>query len=242
MISITEQNKNFKVHYFALKVYLLQDIPKDYALESISYFIDSTLLKDNFFNTFHNSHQMKFYNFSSFEPFENDYVFKAGKLYSISIRVVDERLATYLKNHLADHSTNNMKGLVLEERIIYQRYIEKLNTLTPVMMRFEGKGYWRFNDISLQEIEKQIKINIKNKYAALTGIHLPETTPFYDSISFHREKPYTIFYKGRKMFGDKFELYIASDEESQRLAYLALGCGLGLMNARGYGYSMATFL
>lgn len=49
-------------------------------------------------------------------------------------------------------------------------------------------------------------------------------------------KPIGTQYKGKTLLGDKISLDILEDDISQYIVYMALGTGMGEMNARGFGF------
>lgn len=55
-------------------------------------------------------------------------------------------------------------------------------------------------------------------------------------------KPIAVPYKGRKLLGDKICFQAAENEQAQALLYMALGTGLGEMNARGCGFANYRYL
>ena len=52
----------------------------------------------------------------------------------------------------------------------------------------------------------------------------------------------SVNYKNIKLLGDKLQLNIADDKLSQKIAYMALGTGLGENNSRGLGFVNFRYL
>lgn len=223
-----------KVYEIKLKVYTLKDIHiYDIQLE-IASFIDKTLSKDSEWLKFHKSNEYKNYCFDSMYPLAIDKVYKAGNIYTITIRTVNDRLASYLNTTLANEYNDVFKGLTTEIRIIPKKFIEKIYSLTPVIIR-EGSGYWREN-LSIDEFERKIKENLIKKYNKINGTKINEDFELYNSIQIKNNKPCVIKYKNIKLLGDKISMNISDDPMAQELSYLALGVGVGEVNARGLGF------
>ncbi len=96
--------------------------------------------------------------------------------------------------------------------------------------------------MSLSEFEERIKINLIKKYNKFTGEKIEENFDFYTSIEFKNKKPISVNYKNIKLLGDKLQLNIADDKLSQKIAYMALGTGLGENNSRGLGFVNFRYL
>ena len=61
-------------------------------------------------------------------------------------------------------------------------------------------------------------------------------------ISFNNKKPIGCDYKNVSLLGDKVDLVFANNEISQDLAKIAIGTGIGEINARGYGFVNYRYL
>ena len=109
-----------------------------------------------------------------------------------------------------------------------KRMISKLYSVTPVILKNDF-GYWKA-EISLPEYEERLIVNIED------DVHL------YDSILFKNKMPVKIPYKNIHLLGDKIDLEIANNEMAQKLAYFALGVGLGENNSRSCGFVNYKYL
>ncbi|RXI38103.1 CRISPR-associated endoribonuclease Cas6 [Clostridium tetani] len=223
-----------KIYELTLKVFLLKDIKSDESLEKISNLIDKSLSKDGKLLDFHERNTYKNYTFNSLYPIEKDKIYCEGKIYSVQIRTIDESLVQYFKKNLTNEYTEYIKALTLECRVIPQRYIEKIYSITPVIIKTE-KGYWKGN-LSLGEFEERIKNNLIKKYNAFFNTKIDERFTLFRAINLINNKPISCSYKNINVLGDKVNLVIDENEMAQKLAYFSLGTSIGEMNARGYGF------
>lgn len=223
-----------EVYEINLKIFLLQNISQDEALEKIGDLIDKSLGKSEEYLNFHNENQFKLYTFNSLFNAEREKVFKEGGIYLIRVRTVDEMLADYFVKNLANEYTDYIKGLTTEKRILKQRPIEKLYNITPTIIKTD-KGYWK-GHLSLEDYERRLKENLVKKYNQFFDTKIDEDFEFFRSIEFNNRKPISSSYKNINLLGDKLELYIAENKSAQDLAYFALGAGIGELGARGFGF------
>ena len=223
-----------RVLELALKVYLKKDIPMEESQIEISKIIDQCLSKDEEFLNFHSNNQYKNYTFSSFYPIEKNKVYLAGKLYIVTIRTVEEKIATYFQKFLDNESSEIIKAITIETKIIPKKYIERIYSITPVVAKFEN-GYWKTNQ-SVETFEKRLKENLIKKYNEFTKQKINEEFDLFTFMKFDNKKPVATTYKNIRMLGDKITLNVAENNFAQDLTYFALGAGLLEMNSRGYGY------
>lgn len=223
-----------KVFEINMKVYLLDNIKQEDALSEICSFIDETLSRNDDFLELHNKNCYKMYTFNSLYPLEKDRVYKNEGIYAFQIRTIDSKLANYLLNELHKSYTKSIKGLKAEVKIISAHHIHKVYSITPVVIKNDF-GYWK-NNITLDEYENRLKVNLIKKYNQLTGENINENFPLFNSLEFNNRKPVGVKYKNINMLGDKLTLHISDDEVSQKIAYMSLGVGLCELNSRGLGY------
>ncbi|PIH04138.1 CRISPR-associated endoribonuclease Cas6 [Clostridium combesii] len=223
-----------KVYELTLKIFLLKDLTVDKSYEKLTELIDKSLCKDDELLVLHNENKYKYYTFSLPYKLEKDKVYKAGNIYSVKIRTIDEKILKNFKTQLVNVYTSFIKALTIDVKVIPPKYISTIYSLTPVVIKTD-KGYWKGN-LSLNEYEKRIKENLIKKYNQFFDEKINEDFPLYDFIRFDNRKPIGIRYKNITLLGDKITLNIANDEVSQKIAYLALGAGLGEMGSRGMGF------
>lgn len=223
-----------KVFEISMLVFLLKDINSADSFSIISNFIDSGMAEIPELLELHKENRYKNYCFNSLYPLEQDKIYKQGNTYSIQIRTVDKSLADFFYAKLVNHFNDSIKGLTSTIRIIPQKYLEKIYSITPVVLKSED-GYWK-GKLNLTDFEKRLVENIIKKYNSIMNTKIDENFQLYTSIEFKNKKPIAFNYKGKKILGDKIALNISDDKIAQELAYMALGTGILEMNARGAGY------
>ena len=143
-------------------------------------------------------------------------------------------MANYLNQHISNQYNHTIKCLTCEIRIIPQKPIEKIYSITPVILKSEN-GYWRHN-LKLKDFEKRLTQNLIKKYNEFNNTKINEDFELYTSIEFKNKKPCKIKYKNVALLGDKISLQISDDKLAQELAYMAIGTGLLEFNSRGGGF------
>lgn len=161
-------------------------------------------------------------------------MYKKDKIYTITIRTVDAKLAKYFYEVLKDHHNPFIKGLTIEGRILPQKRIHEIYSLTPVIQKSD-EGYWR-NQMSLDAFEKHLFENAVKKYKQYTGENLNEDFQLYTDFHFLNRSPIPNEYKEICLLGDKVSLKISDEEQAQKMAYFLLGTGICELNSRGFGY------
>lgn len=221
------------VYEIKLKVYLLKDIKYENCLEAVSSYLDSGLCKNEKFLDKHNEKEYKLYNFNYLYPIETDKLYKKDKFYILTIRTIDREIADYIDSVICNHFDENIKGITSEVKIIKRKIIDKIYSITPVLIK-NNDGYWKKNN-DLEFFEKRIKENVLKKYKYITNKEL-EVCDFYNEIKFKNHKPIATNFKNIKLLGDKIELSIEDNPISQEIAYMILGVGLAENNSRGAGF------
>ncbi|HDK7168545.1 TPA: CRISPR-associated endoribonuclease Cas6 [Clostridium botulinum] len=223
-----------RVYELTLKVFLMKDIKSDESSEKIANIIDKALSRDDKLLDFHKENIYKYYTFNSLYPIEKEKIYHKGRIYSLKIRTIDESLVKYFKKNLVNEYTEYIKALTLECKVIPSRYIEKIYSITPVIIKTET-GYWK-GKLSLEQFEQRLKDNMIKKYNKYFDTKIDENFSLFRVIIFENHKPIASNYKNISILGDKLTLVIDENENAQKLAYLALGTGIGEMNARGFGF------
>lgn len=223
-----------RIHELTLKVFLTKNIKSYESLEKIANLIDKSLSKDKKLLNFHQENIYKYYTFNSFYPIEKSRVYYEGKIYSVKIRTIDEKLVQYFKKNLVNEYTDYIKALTLESKVIPKKHIEKLYSITPAIIKTEN-GYWKGN-LSIEEYTNRLKDNLVKKYNNYFNTKMDEDFILFKGINFENHKPISCKCKNINILGDKLTLIIDENENAQSLAYLSLGTSIGEMNARGYGF------
>ncbi|MCI5585815.1 MAG: CRISPR-associated endoribonuclease Cas6 [Lachnospiraceae bacterium] len=223
-----------QVYQIRIKLYMLTDVALNRIQTNLTAFIDKGFLENEELLQMHEENKFKNYCYDLPYPIEKDKIYKKGKIYTVTIRTIDPRLAKYFQEVCVNSYTDEVKGLTSEIRIIPKKVIDSIYTLTPVILK-DDKGYWR-KHMQLAEFENQLKVNLIKKWNRFTGEKLSEDFSLYTLLEFLNETPVPMEYKSIKLLGDKIRLQIADNETAQKLAYMALGTGLLSMNSRGAGY------
>lgn len=225
---------DIKVYELNLSIYLLKSIGFSNLNGEINKLIDKSFIHDEKMKKFHESNNYKFYCFNSLYPLEKDKVYKEGHIYNLIIRTIDINLSNYFKRYLANEYTDSMKGLVIKCREIPQKFIDKVYSITPVILKFED-GYWKTNNSAIV-FEKRLKENLIKKYNSFFNEKIDENVEIFKYIKLENQKPIPVKYKDILLLGDKVTIEFAENEVAQKLAYIAIGCSVGEMGSRGMSY------
>lgn len=223
-----------KIFILNIKIYLMKNVLKNESLQEIGKIIDKALSNDTKYLELHEANCFKNYCYNDLYPIEKDKMYKEDNIYSFQLRTVEKDLAIYLSEELNKCYTNLLKVLKVDLKIINQKHLSKIYSLTPVVLKTEN-GYWRGN-LSSEEYEERLRINLIKKYNCFTGEKINEDFPLFTAIEFNNKKPIATNYKNIKILGDKINLTIADDEISQKIAYFAIGVGALELNSRGFGF------
>ena len=222
------------IYEISMLVFLKEDIHVDDSITRICEFIDKFLSSDQETLKFHRENRFKNYSFCSFYPLEKDMVYKRNRNYTLRIRTTDSSLASLFNEKMVNTYTDSVKGLTSEIKILRKRFIDRIYTITPAIIKNE-EGYWK-GILTVEDYERRIKENLIKKYRNITGEEIPNDHELFTSIEFNNRKPVKFKYKGRKLLGDKITITMNQDELSQRVAHMSMGTGIGEINARGGGY------
>lgn len=217
------------------KCFMLKSIKLQSTLAEISSFVDAALATEPDMLQFHKAYGYKNYVVSGYKELEEDKCYKEGKLYTFSVRCVDKELCDFLTQKLKDTNTASMKGLVASSKVISKCFIDRIYSITPVIVKIPKVGYWKGN-ISLEQYEKLLFENAVKKYNQLTGEKINEDFQLYSQIRFLNKKPIGSNFKGIQLLGDKIELCIAENETAQAISHVLLGVGVLQNNSRGFGF------
>lgn len=231
-----------KVLELSVKVYASKTIKIEEAPNKIADLINQTLAKDSAYLELHNKNKYKNYVYNSLYPIPKNKVYEGDGVYTIKLRTIDSKLASYFLKELENSYTNTLKVLKIDIKVIPQYHLEKIYSLTPVIIKDSNYGYWK-NNLNMDEYVDRLKINLVKKYNAFTDEKISEDFQLFKSVEFLNSKPIGVEYKGITLLGDKLELYIADDEVSQKLAYMSLATGIGEMNSSvGAGFVNYRFI
>jgi CRISPR-associated endoribonuclease Cas6 len=241
------------VHYFSLtcKTYLKQDIAFEKIFNTLSKYINWCLVRGGL-QELHEKKSYKHYAFGAFRPSKDDIACKkytGGKTYAFEIRSLDEQFINTLATALWKN-IDNPHVLVIQttKKAMKQHFISELYTLTPtVVLGTENKEskpvYWTIEkNGDILQLQKQLHNNLLKKYESFYGEKLEPSQNFIQLLEIKNKKPQNIRIEkeGKKItfFGNKFRIVPNEDETSQKLAFVAMGCGLGEKNSYGSGFCL----
>lgn len=223
-----------KIYSYAIKVYVLDSIHYILLMQKLCDLIDSCFIHNPDRLAWHETNQFKNYSFSGLTPVSLSKKYNEGSIYNFTLRTSDEALGLFLKKDLVNAYTPFLKVLTIETRILPPVHLSKIYTVTPVLLKTES-GYWR-DTLSFEDYERRLTENLIKKYNTITDTKMNENFQLFTHMKFDNQKPVAVPYKGIKLLGDKLTLILADNPFAQELAYVALGCGLGEMGPRGFGF------
>lgn len=224
----------------SLRVYLLKNIDKDHVLQAISCLIDKSFLHNDELIMFHNENVYKYYCYSGMYPVEKSKIYECGKIYTVTIRTIDEKLVNHFEKILVNEYTDCLKALTLNKKVVMQKHIKQIYSITPCVAKFSD-GYWK-NSNAIDIFEKRLKENLIKKYNQYFDCKLHEEIELFNYIEFNNRKPISTDYKEIKILGDKLSLNVSENSLAQELAYFSLATGILEMNSRGFGFVNYKYL
>ncbi len=235
--------------YFELTctAYLKKDIGFKDSFEIISKFISYSMMQLDELKRIHSSKGYKFYTFNNFYPIENNQVYKKGNTYKFKIRTINEKF-TKITDALRSNINNpHFTAVEVHTKQVKQFFVSELYSITPVVSINSDGKYWTFDmDGDIVKLQKLLQDNLEKKYTNFYNQDIKPTQNFIQLLEIKNRKPQNIWINknGKKFrfFGNKFKIIPNEDEVSQKLAFLALGCGLGEKNSFGGGFCLGKGL
>jgi len=225
------------VYNLRLTVCFKRDIKYIETNEVLGNFISLAMFNDNQLKLLHEKNTFKFYHYSLPFPVEQNGIYQKNKLYIFDIRSFKEDIIVKFK-HLLPKVSTDIKVITSEVKIIKQRQINKLISLTPAVAIL-GNKCWTKED-GLELIMNRIHSNAVKKARVLLGENFSEPKEnFIECIQQLNFKPIKMKYKNTSILSNKFELVVRADDASQQLAWTVFGMGLLEKGSQGYGYCIA---
>ena len=229
------------VNELSIKMYVLKNIAISEIQGKLAALIDKTLGQEEKYLLFHQQTSFKNYTYDNPIPLEKNGIYHEGSIYSFRIRTVDKTLAQYLEKNLFIAYTSEIKVLTVSNRMIQQKHIEKIFSITPTVIKNDF-GYWRSN-MSLEEYENRIRVNLIKNYNLFYEKKLDEDFELFTSIEFNNRTPIAVPMKNNiSLLADKITLHVSENSMAQALSYFALGVGLGENGPRGFGFCGYKYL
>lgn len=218
-----------------LKIFLLKDIRFKDVMTKVAEFIDSTLKKSEKWSKYCKENRYQSYSFNSLYPVMRNGIYKKGRVYTVQIRTVEEELKDFFVEELKKNTTDEMKGLLTEAKLLKTRKtMDKLISVTPLVIE-SNRPYWRKNR-TIREYVKKIKAILIEQYNAVYDEDIDEETPLFTGVRIRNRYPIKTKFKNKRVLGEKVELAIAENEVAQKIAFLSLGIGAGHMTNGGFSF------
>jgi CRISPR-associated endoribonuclease Cas6 len=236
--------------YFELicTAYIKKDISFKDSFEVINKYINFSMAQNQILKTLHERKGYKFYNFGNFYPTEKEKVYKKGNSYQFRLRSPDEAFVGNLSKTLRQNIDNpNFLTVEVTKRAVKQFFVSELYSATPVVVTADKGVFWTMErDGDILKLQRLLHDNLEKKYFDFYGEKLKVEQNFVQLLEIKNRVPQSIWAskngKNFKFFGNKFRIVPNEDEASQRLAFLALGCGLGEKNSFGGGFCISRGL
>jgi len=235
--------------YFELicTAYMKKDMAFEKSFEQISKYISFSMTQSDLAD-FHKKVGYKYYVFGGFLPIEKEKIYKMGNTYRFTLRSLDEHFIDMLVKTLRAN-INNSNFLIVQttKKTIKQFFITELYSATPVIVTAENGKFWTMQESGdILQLQKQLHDNLEKKYNSFFKEKLQVTQNFIKLLEIKNRVPQNIRIEkdGHKIifFGNKFKIIPNEDEVSQKLAFVALACGLGEKNSYGGGFCLAEGL
>ncbi len=232
------------MRYFELKctAYVKRDINFRESFEKIAKYISYSMAQDEKLKKLHEKSGFKNYCFGTLYPTEAEKVYQQGKTYSVAIRSLSEEIIDILSQQLRRNINNpNLQLLETTKKSHPQRFIRELYTVTPTITTIDKNLFWTVGkDSDILRLQRQLHDNLEKKYKRFYGEEIEPIQNFIQLLEIKNQKPQIIEFskdgKKIKLFGNKFKIIPHEDEISQKLAFVAMGAGLGEKNAFGGGF------
>ena len=226
--------------YYELKISTNLNAPIHFqkAPEAISKLISTALINSGYKK--HDSKEVKPYVFSNLgKAQKNGFFEKKGSFY---LRSFDKDLISKAANSLMFYKDKIFEIKQLELKEINKRKIEAIKSMNPIFIINKKGDFWTFSkDGDLSEYLALLTNNVIKKYKAIFKEDLKPDNTFIEYFRILNDVPFTFYYKNIKFFGYKLFMHIRDDEISQKLAFIALGAGLGAKSSSvGGGFCRKT--
>ncbi len=227
-------------------VHLHEDMYFRDMYEKLSQFINEAFNDNAELSKMHFENSYKFYSFDllynpNIKPINGQY--PKDNSYRFRIRTLDRALLDQLKIRFDTVKNPNFTYITAEIKTVKQFFVQHLDSVTPVIVSVENGLFWTMEkDGDILKLQRQLHNNLEKKYQSFYGEKLNHVQNFIQLLEIKNQKPQTMNYKNIRFFGNKFRIVPHEDEVSQKLAFLALACGLGEKNSIGGGFCVGRML
>ena len=234
-----------KYYELTCTAYLKKDINFKNSFEIISKYISFSMAQDEQLKRLHTDIGFKYYTFGNFYPIQRDGIYKEGGIYKITIRSLNEKLIDTLSQTLRLNINNpNLSIVQTSKKTINQFFISEIYSATPVIVTMQDGKYWVKED-DLMILHKQLQDNLIKKYQDFYDEKIEVSQNFIQLFELKNSRLQTIQTDKLhshgvpvKFYGNKFRIVPNEDEVSQKLAFVAMACGLGEKNSFGGGFCL----
>ena len=243
--------------YYELKcvAYIKTNIEFRNSFDVLSKFINFSMLDGGQLEKNHENKGFKNYSFGGFYPIEKEKIYKKGKTYTFTLRSLNQEFINKIDKLLRQNINSfNLQVVETTTKTINKFFITSLYSVTPVIVslpkkdnrdRKEKQRFWSIED-DIFALQKQLQDNLLKKYKSFYGEELDTTQNFIQLFEIKNRVPQSIYFTKKfndkeqtvRLFGNKFRFIVNEDEVSQKLAFVALACGLGEKQSYGGGFSI----
>jgi len=234
--------------YFELTctAYIKKDITFTESFEILSTYISYSMMRDTKLKALHHSSGYKYYVFGGLLPIERAGIYTKGNTYKFVIRSLDESFVDTLSKTLREN-IDNPHLLIVEthKKPIKQFFVSELYSATPVIVSLQGSDRFWTKEDDLMLLHKQLQENLEKKYQEFYDKPIESSQSFIQLFELKNNRLQTIQTNKTtqsgsivKFYGNKFRIVPNEDEVSQKLAFVALACGLGEKNSFGGGFCL----
>jgi len=233
------------MHYYELvsTAYLKCDIEFKRSFEAISRSISFSMARGGL-EDHHSKKGYKYYSFGGFIPVAQEDKYLKGSTPTFTIRSLDEAFITKLSSALKSN-TQNPDFIIVETHIRThkQHFIPELYSATPVIVSVENGKFWTMQSSGdIIHFQRLLQDNLEKKYKSFFGEEIKPSQNFIQLLEIKNRVPQNIriHKEGKQItfYGNKFRIIPNEDEVSQKLAFVALACGLGEKNSFGGGFCL----
>lgn len=244
MLLIILLRKKMKFFELICKAFIKSDLNFGESFEKMSKFINFAIIRGGQ-ETLHKKTGFKHYSFSGFRPskenIENQ-IFQRDNIYEFIIRSLDETFIDKITTSLRENINNpHIQVFDARKKIIEQYFITELYSITPVIVSIDNGKFWTMESSGdIVCLQKQLNDNVEKKYKIFYGEEIKAEQNFIQLLELKNRVPQNIIIhkddKKIRFFGNKFRIVPNEDAVSQKLAFVALACGLGEKNSYGGGF------
>ncbi|NFH81375.1 MULTISPECIES: CRISPR-associated endoribonuclease Cas6 [Clostridium] len=197
--------------------------------------INKLMLLDEELKELHPKKEYKHYVFNNFYPLEKDKFYKKDKLYVFKIRGLKHDFMQKVHNCLQILNSDDFKVISVASNEMKITSIKELYTVTPVIITIDNKPWLQHDDLEL--FKDRLEANLEKKYKDFFDEDINIQGKFIKNIIFKNRMPMGFSYKSIKLLGNKVGIEIQENDEAQKIAFVAMGAGLGEKNsAVGAGF------